>query len=43
MELENCYLCGEFGVNTGRKITEQPTTLMVGDWTTRDCTIMRAA
>lgn len=33
MELENCYLCGEFGVNTGRKITEQPTTLMVGDWT----------
>ena len=33
MELENCYLCGEFGVNTERKITEQPTALLIGDWT----------
>ena len=33
MELENCYLSGEFGVNTERKITEQPTALLIGDWT----------
>ena len=35
MELENCYLCGEFGVNTDRKITEQPTVLLIGDWTSQ--------
>ena len=35
MELENCYLCGEFGVNTERKITEQPTVLLIGDWTSQ--------
>lgn len=33
MELENCYLLGEFGVDTERVLCEMPTRLRPGDWT----------
>ena len=33
MELEDCYLCGEFGVNKDRRIIVKPKKLDVGDWT----------
>lgn len=33
MELENCYLLGEFGVDTRRDLCEMPTRLQPGDWT----------
>lgn len=32
-ELENCYLCGPFGINTRREVVSLPTQLSVGDWT----------
>lgn len=32
-ELENCYLCGDFGVDTDRRITASPRKLAVGSWT----------
>lgn len=33
MELENCYLLGEFGVRENRSLCEQPRQLKSGDWT----------
>lgn len=33
MELENCYLLGEFGVDTERVLCEMPARLRPGDWT----------
>lgn len=33
MELENCYLLGDFGVTVERKITAEPKHLQIGDWT----------
>lgn len=33
MELENCYVIGEFGVNEDGEIVKIPETLTVGDWT----------
>lgn len=33
MELENCYLVGNFGVTADRALTAMPKTLAVGDWT----------
>lgn len=33
MELEDCYLCGEFGVSVDRKIIAKPEKLHIGDWT----------
>ena len=33
MELENCYFCGEFGVDVDRRIKNLPEKLAVGDWT----------
>ncbi len=33
MEIENCYLCGDFGVNPARRIVRYPRTLTIGDWT----------
>lgn len=35
MELEDCYLCGTFGVNRERAVTAMPGTLYVGDWTSQ--------
>lgn len=32
-ELENCYLCGEFGVDGSRRITAPPRKLKAGSWT----------
>lgn len=32
-ELENCYLCGDFGVDTDRKVTVPPRRLAYGSWT----------
>lgn len=32
MEFEDCYLIGNFGVNTSRSITTLPDTLITGDW-----------
>lgn len=33
MELENCYLLGEFGVRENRSLCERPRRLKTGDWT----------
>lgn len=33
MELEDCYLCGEFGVSRDRKIISMPKEIVIGDWT----------
>ena len=33
MELEDCYLCGEFGVSRDRKIIPLPKEIVTGDWT----------
>ncbi len=33
MELEDCYLCGAFGVGRNRALTRLPEKLYVGDWT----------
>lgn len=35
MELEDCYLCGAFGVTRDRKIVSLPTELFTGDWTSQ--------
>ena len=35
MELEECYLCGEFGVTKSRRIVAMPRVLCIGDWTTQ--------
>jgi hypothetical protein len=35
MELENCYIVGDFGVTTQRKIVDQPKTIQIGDWTSQ--------
>ncbi|MFO7916997.1 MAG: glycosyl hydrolase [Anaerolineae bacterium] len=35
MELEDCYLLGDFGVSIERVITAEPDTLHLGDWTTQ--------
>ena len=32
-ELENCYLCGGFGVDTDRRVTVSPRRLACGSWT----------
>lgn len=32
-ELENCYLCGDFGVDTDRRVTVSPRRLACGSWT----------
>ena len=32
MEVEDCYLLGDFGVNTGREIVAEPAALRLGDW-----------
>lgn len=33
MELENCYLAGDFGVTADRALIAMPKTLEIGDWT----------
>jgi len=33
MEVEECYLCGDFGVAKGRRLTAPPRRLYTGDWT----------
>ncbi|MEA3406767.1 MAG: glycosyl hydrolase [Chloroflexota bacterium] len=35
MELEDCYLLGDFGVSIDRAIIAEPDTLHFGDWTTQ--------
>ncbi|MFP3895649.1 MAG: glycosyl hydrolase [Anaerolineales bacterium] len=35
MELEDCYLLGDFGVSIDRAIVAEPDTLHFGDWTTQ--------
>jgi hypothetical protein len=35
MELEDCYLLGDFGVSIDRAVTAEPDTLHFGDWTTQ--------
>jgi hypothetical protein len=35
MEVEDCFLLGDFGVSIGRAIIEEPQTLHFGDWTTQ--------
>lgn len=35
MELEDCYLLGDFGVSIDRTIIAEPDTLHFGDWTTQ--------
>jgi hypothetical protein len=35
MELEDCYLLGDFGVSIDRAITVEPKALHFGDWTTQ--------
>ena len=32
MEVEDCYIIGDFGVNHDRKITSEPDALHIGDW-----------
>jgi hypothetical protein len=38
MELEDCYLLGDFGVSIDRVIVAEPETLHFGDWTTQGYT-----
>lgn len=33
MELENCYIIGDFGVTAQRSIVDKPNTIQTGDWT----------
>ncbi len=35
MELENCYLLGDFGVTVDRKLVKKPARLKIGDWTSQ--------
>ncbi len=32
MELEDCYIIGDFGVDAGRNIVKEPETMHIGDW-----------